>query len=109
MLDRLFHEQARLAAGAFYSEHSDEGDLALIIVLAKLLADPAFVAAMVEQIVRDLEGEAEAMGIAAKARPRLGGRLSHDRPGFDAPADQCTRLEPLESGDGVEVERLGRE
>ena len=66
ILDRLADQQAGLLPGAVAAEQGDEGLLALGAVLADLLAGLRLLAFLVEQIVGDLEGEADVAGIAAK-------------------------------------------
>ena len=53
-------------------EQRDERRLARLGVLADALARRLLVALMVEEVVGDLEGEADVAGIAAVGRPRLG-------------------------------------
>ena len=71
MLDRLVDQQCRLLAGALRAEQRDERRLAGAGVLADALAGRGLVARMVDQIVGDLEGEADVAGIAAQRRARL--------------------------------------
>ncbi len=66
MLDRLVDEQLGLLARALPAEQGDEGLLALGAVLADLLAGLLLLALLVEQVVGDLEGEADVAGIAAQ-------------------------------------------
>ena len=79
MLDRLVDQHPRLFARAVDAEQRDEGLLARALVLAQLLARRVLVALDVEQVVGDLEGEADVAGIAAQARPPLGRDAAEDR------------------------------
>ena len=72
MIDRLVDQQLGLLAGPLAAEQGDEGLLARGPVLADLLAGLLLLALLVEQVVGDLEGEADVAGIAAQldAAPR---------------------------------------
>ena len=65
MVDRLIHQHLCLFAGAGKAEERKEGFLARIAVLAEFLARQFLVALDVENIVGDLEGEADVAGVAA--------------------------------------------
>ena len=69
MLDRLGDEEARLLPRALFAEQRDEGRLAGIGILARGLARSRFVAAVVNEVIRDLEGKADVARIAAIGRP----------------------------------------
>ena len=100
MLDRLVDEQACLFARAFGAEQRKEGLLARIGVLAQLLARGFFVTLDVEQVVGDLEGEADVARIAAQARAPLRRNPAKDRARLDRPGDERAGLERLAAGDG---------
>ena len=61
---------------------------------------------MIDQIVGDLEGEADVARIAAIGRARIIGQPRHDAGRLDRIFDQRAGLELLEPGDGRKVERL---
>jgi hypothetical protein len=65
MLDRLADQQFGLLARPFLADERQEGRFAGIGVLARRLARGRLVAAVVDQIVGDLEGEADVARIAA--------------------------------------------
>ena len=71
---RLGDQQLRLPPRPVAAEQGDEGLLPLRPVLADLLAGLRLLALLVEQVVGDLEGEADVAGIAAQPRPALGRR-----------------------------------
>ena len=61
------------------------------------------VALDVEQVVDDLEGEAEIVGIGRRARARMRlARLAEDRAGRAGEGDQRAGLEPLQARDGAD-------
>ena len=62
---------AALLPRAILAQQRDEGRLAGVGILVQPLAGRRLVAGMVEQIVGDLEGEADVAGIAAIGRARL--------------------------------------
>src|SRR5438874_3632071 len=78
MLDRLVDEEARLLARPILSEQRHESRLARMRVLARALARGRFVAAKVDEIVGDLEREADIARVAAVRSPRLIRQLRHD-------------------------------
>src|SRR5687767_9864910 len=86
IVDRLADEQVGLAPGAVAAEQGDERLLALVAVLADLLAGLLLLSLLVEQIVGDLEGEADVAGIAAKPGALLRRHPAHDRPRLEAEA-----------------------
>src|SRR5437868_15095480 len=83
MLDRLGDQEARLLPRTLGTEHGDEGRLAGIGILAGALAGRFFIAAMVDQIVGDLEGEADIAGVAAVWGPRIVAEVHHNARGVD--------------------------
>ena len=70
------------------------------------LAGRRFVAAMVDEVVGDLEGEADVARIAAIGRARLGRQLGHDARRLDRIFDQRAGLELLQPSDRGKVELL---
>ena len=70
------------------------------------LARRGLVAAVVDQVVGDLEGEADVARIAAIGRARLGRQLGHDARRLDRIFDQRAGLELLQPGDRGQVELL---
>ena len=79
MRDGLVDQKRRLGAGALDAEDRDEGRLAGGGVGADRLAGFRGRALDIEQIVGDLEGEAEIMGIAAQRQAQLLRRLAENR------------------------------
>ena len=106
MLDRLVDEQGRLLARPFLAEQRHERRLAGVRVLAGALARRGLVPAMVDEVVGDLEREADVARIAAIGRPRLGRQLGHDARRLDRIFDQRAGLQLLEPGDRRKVELL---
>ena len=76
------------AAAPRLAQHADEGGLADLLVAAGILAGGDTLAAAVQQIVLDLEGEPEVVGVGARAPPR---RRPARRPRM-APASQAKRI-----------------
>src|SRR6185295_7779150 len=106
MLDRLVDEETRLLARTRLAQERDEGRLARARVLAGRLARRTFVAAMVDEVVGDLEREPDIARITAVRRPRVTLQLGHDARRFDRVFDQRAGLELLEPGDGGKIELL---
>ena len=77
-----------------------------LVILAQPLAGGGLVAGMVEQVVGDLEGQADVAGIAAIRRARLGRDAAHDAGGLDRELDQRAGLQLLQPGDRADVELL---
>ena len=75
-------------------------------VPARGLAGRGFIAAVVDEVVGDLEGEADVAGVAAVGRARLGRHLVHDARRLDRIFDQRAGLELLQPGDRGKVELL---
>src|SRR3954462_2453172 len=96
ILERLGDEQLRLSAGALPAEQGDEGLFAARPVLADLLASLGLLSLLVEEIVGDLEGEADVAGIAPQPRAALRRNPADDRSGFEAEADQRSCLQLLQ-------------
>src|SRR5215218_2391092 len=78
MLDCLFDEQTRLLPRALFAEQRNEGSLAGIGVPPCRLPGCRLVAAVVDEIVGDLEREADVACISAIWSPPLGRQLGHD-------------------------------
>ena len=104
MGDRLVDQPGGLLLGALGPEQAEEGLLARLAVLAQLLAGQRLVALGVEQIVGDLEGEADITGIAAQPGAALRRKLGEDRAAFHRAGDQRAGLHRLEPSDGGQVE-----
>ena len=104
MRNRLLDQHPGLFARALGAEQAEEGFLAAPLVLAQLLAGDRLVALGVEQVVGDLEGEAEVAGIAAQSGPAFGRDAPEDRAGLDRAGDQRAGLERLQPRDGRQVE-----
>jgi hypothetical protein len=73
MADGLIHQHARLFARPVRAQQGHEGFLALARILAQRLARGFLVALMVEQVVGDLEGQADVAGISAQMLAPFGG------------------------------------
>src|SRR6185369_4855389 len=71
MLDRLVDEQARLMARPVFPEDRNERRFARLLVLARALTRRGLVAAVVDQIVGDLEREPDVTRVTAVGRPCL--------------------------------------
>jgi hypothetical protein len=78
-------------SGSVEAEKRDEGRLARIGILAERLARRRAVAGDVEDVVRDLEGEADGAGIG---RERAGIGAAQDRARLRRPFDQRPVLLP---------------
>src|SRR4051812_37607654 len=88
MLDCLADQQRRLLTRPVRAEQRDEGRLAGIGVAPGALAGRGLVAAMVDQIVRDLECEADVARVTAVGRSRLVSEPDHDARRLDRIFDQ---------------------
>src|SRR5581483_7062882 len=88
MHDRLIDQQLRLGAGPLNPKDRHEGGLAGGGVGADRLAGLRRRTLDVEQVVGDLEGEAEIVGIAAQRLARLVRGLGENRPRFAGEGDQ---------------------
>src|SRR4029079_1162364 len=96
MLDRLANQERRLLARPLLAEQRDESRLAGMRVAAGRLAGGFAVAAVVDEVVGDLEREADVAGVAAIGRPRLVRHLRHHARGLDRIFDQSAGLELLD-------------
>src|SRR3712207_2469298 len=67
VVDRLVRQDFGLTPRPLGAQQADEGLLARLLVLAEALSDLLLFAFGIEQVVGDLEGEAEAACIAAEA------------------------------------------
>src|SRR5437763_14668836 len=79
MFDRLGNEQARLLSRPLLAQQRNECGLAGAGVASGRLARRRRVPAMVDEVVGDLEGEADVARVATVRPPRLGRKLGHDR------------------------------
>src|SRR3712207_121400 len=84
MLDRLADKHVGLLAGPVAAQEGYEGLLARLAVLAHALAGLRLLALDVQEIVGDLEREADIAGVAAKAGAGLRRHSAHDRAGLQA-------------------------
>src|SRR5690348_10895277 len=84
MLDRLVDQEARLLPRALLSEQRDERRFPRIGIASGRLARRGLVAAMVDEVVRDLERQADIARIASVRRARIGRHLVHDARRLDA-------------------------
>src|SRR5690242_3145047 len=95
----LLAKAAEAHLRALAAEQADEGGLAGGGIAAGILADRCRVARVVEQVVADLEGEAERFRISAD-RPALGrGGAAEDAAGVGREGDERPGLERLEADD----------
>ena len=85
-----------LGARPFEAQDRDKRRLAGFGVLADLLADLGLVALGVEQVVGDLEGEAEVVGVGVQGVPRALRSLAQDRSGLASESDELAGLEALQ-------------
>ena len=102
----LVDEHMRLGASAIGSEQRDEARFARFCILAEPLACLRLAAIGVEQIVRDLEREAEALPVSAQTHAIGRARIGQGRARFDAPPDQRARLEALQPDHTIDVSHL---
>ena len=87
MIDRLLDETLGLAARSIRAEQRNQCRLVLHPVLADPLSEERISVFRLQQIVSDLECEAEAMGVAAQPGAKLLRRAPHDGTRLDAPAE----------------------
>src|SRR5690242_18964948 len=106
MLDRLVDEESRLLPRPFLADKRDEGRLAGMGIAPRRLAGCRLVAAMVDAVVSDREGEADLARIAAIGPPRVGRHLDHDARRYVNIFDQRAGPELLEVRDRGKVEFL---
>ena len=99
MVNGLLDQHPRLLAGTVGPEKGDEGRFSRLGVLAGTLAGGRLVAAMIDEVVGNLESEADVAGIAAIGRPGLAGEADDDARRLDRIFDQRAGLELLHPGD----------
>src|SRR6266404_7280424 len=104
MRDRLADQESGLRAGPFDAENRDKSGLSRGRVAADRLAGLRRRALDIEEVVGDLEGEAEIMGVAAQGESQLRARLAEDRTGLAGEGDEGAGLEALQPGDGADIE-----
>src|ERR1700736_6577555 len=104
MRDGLTDESGGLATGPLEAENRDERGLSGRRVAADRLAGLGRRALDVEEIVGDLEGEAEIMGIAAQGMALLAPGLAENGAGLAGEGDESAGLEALQRGDGADIE-----
>src|ERR1700730_17453633 len=105
MGDRLADQVAGLVAGAPDPQNRDERCLSGRGVAADRLAGLRRRTLDIEEIVGDLEGKTEIMGVAAQRESRFRRRLAEDRAGLAGGCDERPGLEALQPRDGADVER----
>ena len=91
MRDRLAHQQLGLCPRPLDAEDRDEGGFSGAGVDADRLSGLGRRALDIEEIVGDLKGEPQIMGIAAQRQARLVRRLGENRPGLAGKGDQARR------------------
>src|SRR5438309_6221121 len=106
MLDGLVDEESRLLPRPILAKQRDEGRLAGIRVSAGGLAGRGLVATMIDEIVRDLESQANIARVAAIGRSYVERHLGHDAGRLDRIFDQGAGLELLKPGDCRKIELL---
>src|SRR5260221_4712077 len=99
MRDRLTDERRRLRAGPLEAQNRHESGFSRRRVAADRLARLGRRALDVEEIVGDLEGEAEIMGVAAQGEALLAPGFAENRAGLAGEGDDGAGLEALQSGD----------
>src|SRR5436305_13561774 len=103
MRDGLADERGGLVAGSFEAENRDERGLSGRRVAAHRLAGLGRRALDVEEVVGDLEGEAEIVGIAAQGVALLAPGLAENGAGLAGESDEGAGLEALQPGDGADI------
>ena len=106
MLHRLDGQHFGLHPGLLHPQDRDEGRLARRRVLAHGLPDDGFLALGVQEVVDDLEGESEVVGVGPKRMAHGLRRLVHDGAGLAGKGDQLAGLEPFHPGNGPDVQGL---
>src|SRR3954469_8725540 len=104
MLDRLLDQEARLLTRPRLAKQRDEGRLARACIPSRRLARGRRIAAVVDEVVSDLEGETDVARIAAIGRARFRRQLGHDRSRLHRIFDQRAGLQLLQTGDRGKVE-----
>ena len=110
MLNSLVDEQGRLLPGALGAEHRHESSFACPGILPRALSCSLFIAAMVDQVVRDLEGEPDVASVTAVRGSGIRHQLGHDAYGLHRIFDERPGFQLLQSGDlgQAEVAPRGR-
>src|SRR5205085_7735062 len=98
MLDRLVNKKSRLLASTLLTEQRNESSLAGRRILTRPLARRCFVAAMVDQIVRDLECQPDVPRIAAIGCARVTVQFGHDARRLNRIFDERAGFQLLEPG-----------
>src|SRR5260221_4456869 len=104
MRDSLTDESGRLRAGPLEAQNRHESGLSRRRVAADRLAGLGRRAFDVEEIVGDLEGEAEIVGVAAQGKALLAPGLAENGAGLAGEGDEGAGLEALQPGDGADIE-----
>src|SRR5512145_109562 len=97
--DRLLGQEARLVARALHAQERDEIRLAGGAVLTGRLAGRRGVALGVDEVVGDLEGEAEIVRIGPERLSRRLSRMPQHRPRLAGAGDQRPGLQALQARD----------
>ena len=106
MGDRLFGEHQGLGPRPLDAEDGNEGRLAGVGVLADFLAEVALGSQRIQEIVGDLERQAEIVGEGFERVARRVAGLAEDGARLAGEGDELARLQSLEARDGADVDRL---
>src|SRR5438067_2479618 len=112
MRDGLADEGGGLRTSPLEAKNRNERRLSRRGVAAARLAGLGRRALDVEEVVGDLEGEAEVVGVAAQGKALLAPGLAENGAGLAGEGDEGAGLEPLQPGDGADIESgivLGQE
>ncbi len=101
----LGDEAGEVAAGRLHPVQRDEGRLAAFGVLGGGLAEGRRIALDIEEVVGELEGEADRAPEGGKGGVLVGARLAEDRPGLGGKGDEGAGLHRLQAADRGLVER----
>jgi hypothetical protein len=102
MTQRLIDQRARLRLGTIQAQDRHESRLARLGIAPDRLAGLGGGTFLVQQIVGDLEGEPDVMGIGMQQLARFRRRLAQDGARLAREGDQRAGLQALQPGDGVE-------
>src|SRR5436190_23730795 len=100
MLDGLVDQKSGLLPSAYLPEQRHECGFACMGVPPGRLACRYLIAAMINEIIGDLESEAHVACVTAIGRPRVLRHPRHDAGRLDGIFDERARLELLEARDG---------
>src|SRR6185437_6473248 len=88
VLDCLVDQETGLLARPLLSEERYEGGLALVGISPRRLARRRLITAVIDEVVGDLERQADVARVAAIGRSGLGRQLRHDARRFNRIFDQ---------------------